>query len=146
MDLISHAVAGAATGAAFGRPVLGACVAVTPDLVLGIKRRAVPNTAYDITHCPAFACSIGLAIFAITNSIGIAACVTACLVSHIALDLQTHCSRWAPKLLFPFAQHRHSCGDEWEWFNRSWWIGLITTILWSATWIALSPFVTGFLS
>lgn len=100
-----------------------------PDLVLGIKRRSVPNDAYNATHSIAYlvACSVG--VWFVDATLG--QLVFWCLLSHIALDLPTHGPVWAPPLLWPFRPTRFNYGGEWEFFNR-WWIqGLVYSIAWA---------------
>lgn len=136
MDIVTHAIVGAITGANWGRPILGAAVAIAPDFVLGLKRHALPPLSYSMTHSPLL---MSLALFvatgALTHDPRLTACVIACYLSHIALDLQTHGDDWAPRLFFPFSIHRTSLGGDWEFFNRSWWLGLSTAVLWSSIWL-----------
>jgi hypothetical protein len=134
MDIVSHALAGAATGAAFGRPILGAFFGVLPDVVIGIKRRKLPSTAYDATHSLVGIITIGAIGTAVTGS----ALPIFALLSHLILDMPTHGDKWAPPLLFPFDSMRFSCGEEWEWFNRSWCLGLLLTLCWSAAWFSFA--------
>lgn len=142
MDVIAHAVAGASTGAYFGRPVLGACIAATPDLVLGLRRHATPSALYNATHSALFLVLATLAAL----PFGTAAIVAYCLLSHLVLDLPTHGLKWAPPLLYPFDAHRFSFGREWEFFNPSWWRGLVLTLLWSIAWLLALSLRTGFQS
>ena len=131
MDIISHAVAGAAVGTAFGHPIMGALFGVLPDLVLGVDRHINPPTAYNATHSATFVAGVGL-----LAGVGLWSVVPAlALLSHILLDLPTHGKRWAPPLLYPFSERRYSMGTEWEWFNRSWWQGLALTLAWSLAWL-----------
>ena len=131
MDFVSHALAGAATGYAFGHPVAGAVLGVLPDAVLGIRRRGAPNCAYNATHSLTFIVACG----AIACPFGWGAFVMLSLSSHIILDLPTHGEKWAPVLLYPFSKKRFSFGEEWEWFSPSWWFGLGVTLAWSTLWI-----------
>lgn len=135
MDIVTHAITGAATGLAFGHPALGAIVAVLPDTVLGVTRRSAPNTAYNVTHAPfpmCIALAVGFAPF------GLAGCAIAAYISHIVLDLPTHGGRWAPKLFAPFSYRRISIGDDWEYYNGPWWVGAIIATLWSALCLSLA--------
>lgn len=115
---MTHAVVGACTGNVFGRPFVGAMVAVLPDLVLGVKRRKFPNKAYKITHS-----WIGLLVCAFAPGY-----IFWPYLSHILLDIPTHGKDWAPRLFYPSS----ICipASEWEFFNISWWIGLILAFLW----------------
>lgn len=126
MDVFSHALAGAATGTVFGRPLLGAFFGILPDIVLGLKRRELPSAAYDFSHSLLFVALVGLPA---TIILGTAAPLFA-LFSHLALDLPTHGDKWAPPLLYPFDSMRFSCGEEWEFFNLSWFRGFLFTLLW----------------
>jgi hypothetical protein len=132
MDIISHAIAGACTGAAFGEPIAGAIWGVLPDLVLGVRRRFHPTILYNITHSLTF---IGLCGFIGVMVFG-SWTPAFSLLSHIALDLPTHGTVWAPPLFYPF-KRRYSLGKEWEWFSLSWGIGLAITIVWSSIWLLI---------
>jgi membrane-bound metal-dependent hydrolase YbcI (DUF457 family) len=133
MDIVSHAIAGASAGAVFGRPVLGAVFGVIPDVVLGITRKTAPGAAYDVTHSLLFVLAISLLCAKLDTWAPVLA-----VLSHIVLDLPTHGSGWAPPLLYPICQRRFSYGEEWEWFNRSWWRGLVITIIWSLSCLTIS--------
>ncbi len=132
MDIVSHAVAGAAVGAAYGRPVLGAVCGVLPDLVLLTpKRLTLPPARYSATHSALFVAGAGvLGWLAFATVVPLLA-----VLSHILLDLPTHGRRWGPQLLYPFSHRVYSYGTEWEWFNRSWRQGLVLTLLWSLAWL-----------
>ena len=134
MDIVNHAVAGAAVGAAYGRPVVGALFGVLPDLVLGVRRLTVPTPAYNLTHSLSFVIVVGAIAGAVLGS----PLPLLALLSHLLLDLPTHGPVWAPPLLYPGSVKRYSYGDEWEWFSRSWWIGLSITSIWSATWLSVA--------
>lgn len=136
MDILSHAAAGAATGALFGQPALGAFVAVVPDIVLLGERRAVPTAAYNWTHSVAFAVACTVWAAAIGSS-HLASLVALCLLSHLVLDLPTHGEQWGPTLLYPYSDKRFSMGEEWEFFNFSWWRGLCLTGIWIVVCLAL---------
>lgn len=132
MDILSHAVAGASVGAAFGQPILGAACGVAPDLALLTWRRLThPTAAYNAAHSALVLGGAGLlALVLFATVVPLLA-----LLSHILLDLPTHGKRWAPPLLYPFSEQRYSLGTEWEWFNRSWWQGLGLTLAWSFAWL-----------
>jgi membrane-bound metal-dependent hydrolase YbcI (DUF457 family) len=134
MDIFSHAIVGAATGALFGHPIAGAIAATLPDLVLGIKRKYAPTEWYDLTHSP-IPTSLLLygpaTSFTLDWQLGV--CLVLCYWSHIFLDVFTHGENWAPKLFAPISHKRYSFGDDWEWFNSSWRKGLALSIGWFAT-------------
>lgn len=134
MDIVNHAVAGAAVGAAFGQPLLGAFFGVLPDLVLGPKRLTVPSRAYNFTHSLTFTVGMGITAGIIIGS----PLPLLALLSHLLLDLPTHGKVWAPPLLYPWSEHRYSYGDEWEWFSPSWWFGFALTMAWSTTWLLIA--------
>lgn len=135
MDIFSHAVAGAATGTYYGKPILGACVAVIPDLVLGAKRMLTPTKLYDITHSLIFTMVLGYSYWFYMGD----GLLFFALLSHLLLDIPTHGTTWAPPLLYPFKNKRFSLGNnEWEWYSTSWFTGLVLTILWSLLWINMS--------
>jgi hypothetical protein len=136
VDILTHAAVGAATGFAFGHPVVGALVAVAPDVVLGIRRRDRPTRLYNITHSLVFLFGSTL-LFALSDVHGEwTALVYWCLFSHIVLDIPTHGPVWAPPLLYPFSEERFDLwGDEWEFGNQSWRFGLGLAVVWSALFI-----------
>lgn len=135
MDVLSHAAAGAATGSFYGRPLLGALIAVIPDLVLPLQRVANPPRRYKLTHNLLFVVCAGVA----ASYFGLGWLVFWCLLSHLFLDFFTHGDAWAPRLLYPWSDAYVSplCG-EWEWFNRTWWAGFCLTLNWSIIWLSLS--------
>lgn len=138
MDLLCHSIAGASTGLAFGEPVLGAVIACTPDLVLGIKRRKKPNEAYNLTHS-----LFGVALIALILGFFINPFLAFfCLLSHIALDIRTHGKHWSPTLWYPFSKKRCFPSIEWEFFNESWCNGLKIVAIWSYIWLVIS-FIKG---
>jgi membrane-bound metal-dependent hydrolase YbcI (DUF457 family) len=134
MDVVSHAIAGACVGQAFGQPVLGAAFGVLPDVVLGVRRQKLPSTAYNATHSLTFVAGAGLAGWLVWGTLAPLLAV----LSHILLDFPTHGPRWAPTLLYPFSSERFGIGSEWEWFNKTWWLGLGLTAIWSLTWLAVA--------
>jgi len=138
MDIITHAVAGAATGAAFGRPLLGAAVAVVPDSALWLRYRlARPPAAYSAAHgllAPCLAGSVAMMLF----GPAISALVFFAWLSHIVLDIPTHGEEWSPRLFWPDNRPVFIGFQEWEWFNRSWWRGLALAAIWSAIWLSFA--------
>jgi len=130
MDILSHAIAGACTGAAFGRPGLGAAIAVLPDIPLVGKRRDKPPVIYVVLHSLPF-----VVVASLVGSLwGFGVLCFFCLLSHIILDLPTHGKRWAPTLLWPW-KRKLIYWEEWEFFNKPWMWGLLLTVLWSNLWI-----------
>jgi hypothetical protein len=136
MDIVTHAITGAVTGQIFGRPILGASVAILPDISLGVARKLHPPEEYDMMHAPVvmlfciFAwCGLFVGILGLSVDI-VKVCMLAYL-SHIVLDVQTHGDEWAPMLFAPMSMRRVSLGGEWEFFNRYWCLGMITAILWN---------------
>lgn len=132
MDIVTHAIVGAATGLPFGRPVLGAVVAIVPDLVLGYKRKLEPSGWYDVTHSLSFLLFVYTAVWLLIGP-ATALVVALALASHLVLDMPTHGAAWAPPLLYPFHTHRVSLGLEWEFFNESWMHGLLVSLIWILT-------------
>lgn len=130
MDIFSHALAGAATGALWGRPVLGAVVAAAPDLVLGWRRRRLPSVVYNVTHSLPFV-TVALAVTSLVWGLETGTLVMMCLLSHLFLDIPTHGRVWGPPLMYPFDNSRAGFGEEWEFFNDVWWRGLVFTFAWS---------------
>jgi len=137
MSSLSHAVAGASAGYIFGQPALGALCGVLPDLVLNIRRLLLPSELYNFTHSLAFAGLVGLAGVQFGTAVPSLAILT-----HLALDVPTHGSTWAPPLLYPL-RRRYSLGAEWEWFTRSWWTGLGLTFNWSLLCYFAHQYLTG---
>lgn len=132
MDIISHAVAGASVGFAYGRPILGAFCGVFPDLVLGVDRHINPPEPYNATHSLTFVALVGIAgALALGSAVPFLA-----VLSHIILDYPTHGPRWAPTLFYPMSKARFGHGlQEWEWGNATWWRGLVLTLIWSLAWL-----------
>lgn len=146
MDVFTHALAGAATGAAFGRPLLGAVVAVLPDSALWLgPRRASPPAMYRAAHGLLVPFMLGLIVLMFFGPMA-AGCVFFAWLSHIVLDVPTHGHEWSPRLFWPQNRPVFSHLDEWEWFNNSWWRGFFLAVIWSFIWLSLSSFVTGFQS
>lgn len=145
MDIITHAIVGAASGAVFGHPIVGAIVAVIPDIPLGITRKHRPNIGYDMLHSPVIG---GLNMFNMANiflgmshgaptdfSFGWAALLA--WASHIFLDLFTHGPTWAPMPFAPISFRRVSLGYDWELFDSTWWNGLLLAICWVLACLAI---------
>lgn len=140
MDIFSHAIAGACTGAAWGRPLTGALVAVLPDAVLYGPRRRLPTPLYNLCHSLLF---LGAATW-VASFWELHWLVYFCLLSHIFLDAPTHGVTWAPPLFYPFHNTRFNIWhDEWEWGNETWLFGLLLTCLWSIAWLLASLLGTG---
>ncbi len=137
MDIFTHAAAGAATGLAFGRPLLGAVIGIAPDLVLGLRRKRTPTAAYNATHSVLFVLCATLT-GVLTCSLAVGALIGFCLLSHIVLDVYTHSGTWGPPLLYPFLKVRFGCGEEWEFFNASWWFGLEVAAIWVISFLLIS--------
>lgn len=126
MDLLTHAVVGAAAGATVGQPFAGLVAGVAPDIVLGIRRRASPNTAYKLTHsltvCVLLALPMGLLFGAWGVLLG--------WFSHIFLDTFTHGDQWAPRPIYPLSDFHFKLGvEEWEFFNTTWFLGLFASAI-----------------
>lgn len=130
MDMLTHFVAGATSGAFFDEPILGGVIAITPDIVLGIKRRELPNYAYNLTHS---VFGISFITFVLSFFINYLLVLTS-LFSHILLDLRTHGKQWSPPLLFPFSERHFFSAEEWEFFNISWLKGFIPFLAWEILW------------
>lgn len=142
MDIISHAVAGAATGLAFGDPVLGALVAMFPDIPLLFRERLKkPPEFYVFTHSLFFLFGVSGLLIWYDGHLGYL--VFFCTLSHLVLDIPTHSSTWAPKLLMPFSNVHFSHFKEWELFNASWYNGLILTIIWCIIWLIVAQYSSG---
>lgn len=127
MDIFTHAIIGAATGAQYNEPVLGAVIAIIPDLPLIGKRRQEPTELYKYCHSFLGLLTISLLLYAIIDNFEL--CL-ACLVSHIVLDLPTHSAKWNPRLFYPNNCHLQNF-KEWEFFNNSWFLGLGVSIIWT---------------
>lgn len=123
MDLVTHAVVGAVTGAQFGHPVLGACVAVMPDLVLPLKRQTSPPLRYDVMHSLFVPVVLALTLQE--------PFVFYCWFSHLFLDVFTHGEEWGATLFWPFSPMRVSVAPlDWEFFNYVWVVGLCIAAWW----------------
>lgn len=134
MDIVNHAAAGAATGLYFGSPVIGAIVAVIPDIILIGERRKNPPKVYTFFHSLLFLfiCSFIAFLF------GFGEVVFFALLSHLILDIPTHGKQWSPQLLWPISKCRFSKFQEWEFGNSSWYYGLLINLAWSTTWVLFS--------
>lgn len=117
MDILTHALVGAAIGSRAESPAIGACVgavvAVLPDLALcSIKRLPRPTEPYKWSH----------SVWPILVIWMFSPLMALCYASHLVLDIPTHASTWAPRPFYPW-HHRIGVFREWEWFNRTWWTG-----------------------
>ena len=139
MDVVSHALAGAASGAVFGHPIIGAIVAVLPNSVLGLQRRKAPPVAYRYSHSVLTALCVpaALALLPLQHTIPLA--VALAWLSHIALDVPTHGELWAPRLMYPFSQFKLGNFIEWEFGSRTWYFGSFLTLVWIAICLATLP-------
>ena len=129
MDIFTHAVVGAYTGYALGYPITGAVAGIAPDIVLGIKRRALPTLAYNVTHSFAGVLVASTAILAYAGAEPALAGLLA-LLSHLFLDWLTHGDDWAPPLAYPFRKRFNAGFGEWEWFDDVWWLGASAAFAW----------------
>lgn len=112
MDLLTHAVVGAATSWSVPA-VVGSVLPDLPQLFL--KRTSEPSDWYKLTHSLPFAwiCYMGHPMLGVG------------VFSHIMLDCLTHGRRWSPFLLYPIKwQPFGGMFSEWEFFNRAWKFGL----------------------
>lgn len=144
MDIFTHAVAGAASGAVFGYPVTGAVIAVVPDVVLIGKRRLTPPPLYDQMHNLLYISIASLTVLLLSGGIALASTVFLALLSHLVLDAVSHGGVWAPPLLYPFNDTRFALGlgEEWEWFNDAWFEGLILTLMWVTVCLSITILLT----
>lgn len=126
MDIFTHAIVGGVTGAQFGQPVLGAAIAVIPDLQLFGVRRESPPELYQFLHSVAGVIGVAslLCMLGVSFTLSLA-----CLMSHLAIDVPTHGFKWAPRLLYPF-NFKFTCFNEWEFFNVTWFYGLGVSVIW----------------
>lgn len=131
MDIFSHALAGACTGAAWGRPFTGAALAVLPDIALIGPRKRLPPLFYNVAHSFLFLALVT----AIASLFGLGLMAYLCVFSHLLLDAPTHNDNWAPPLLWPIPGRCSIAHEEWEFFNLTWWFGFSLTLLWSLMWI-----------
>ena len=133
MDIISHAIAGASAGYYFGNPVLGAVIGILPDLPLIGRRKTNPTELYKFTHSALFL----VVCCAIAYSLGCLPIVFCALLSHLLLDLPTHGAVWFPRVFWPIEVNIYRA-YEWEFFNKSWWMGLLVLIIWSSAWLVFA--------
>ena len=131
MDIINHAITGAAIGASVElspRSVLiGTLTGIAPDVSdfpLFYKRREIPTDLYAISH--SFEVFLGmLAAGLIFDGFFV---VSMAWCAHILLDYITHGETWGPKFIIlkiPVPKRF----EEWEFFNWSWWRGLGTNFV-----------------
>ena len=100
MDIVSHAVAGAAIGTCFNMPIAGAVIGVLPDFVditMLWKRYNEPKPLYRLTHSleVAFAICILSMLFGFLHPYFLAFGLI--WFSHIFLDFITHGAVWGPR-------------------------------------------------
>lgn len=138
MDIFTHAIVGAASGAAFGQPVAGALAGIAPDFCIWFgKRRAKPPEGYLACHsllgvvAAAIGTIVAIRLFDPGN-VTLFYAIMLAWVSHIALDAITHGETWAPRLLYPSPLILNVEFNEWEFFNLSWWRGAAVAAIWSA--------------
>ncbi len=143
MDVVVHAIVGAGTGAAFGRPILGAVVAILPDMPLWFRRRqAKPPYAYALLHSGPMLAYMAVLFGLAWGIFGLAwqtpVVVWLAWASHVAIDIPTHAKLWQPKLLWPSEWVVFPQAQEWEFFNGAWWFGLLISSLWLVVMVCLS--------
>lgn len=138
MDIITHAVVGAAAGSVFGHPVIGVIGGVLSDLSIIGARKPKPTSNYNVGHSLVFMAITLFWCFVFSYTPAMIGAMMLGLFSHLFLDLFTHGPEWAPPLLYPFNNHRFSYGEEWEWFNASWWQGLAISISFALLCLSLS--------
>lgn len=130
MDLVTHALVGASTGALFGHPLEGSLFGMLPDVGLASFRRLErPPSFYIFCHSPVFILLLGLIVYLVDPSF--LPCASLSVFSHIVLDIPTHGKLWAPRPFYPFSEVSFSLGGgEWEWFNGIWYRGLGVSLVW----------------
>lgn len=119
MDILTHAIVGAAVGLKLGSPLSCVIASIAPDIVLGIKRKFTPTMPYKFLHSVFPVCALYLFGFK-AEAIAWA--------THIILDIPTHGTLWSPKLFFPFSDKGFTGFQEWEFFNTSWKKGLALSV------------------
>lgn len=138
MDILTHALTGAATGYVFGQPIVGAIAGILPDFALFFRaRQASPPPAYCAAHSLLMPFVVGM-VSAIFFGIEIGSAVYWAWFSHILLDIPTHSKEWAPQLFWPDKYQLFTRFEEWEWLNESWWRGLFIAALWSMLCISIT--------
>lgn len=127
MDIFSHAVVGAATGALYGQPLLGALVAIAPDLAIAGPRKLKPTHLYKASHSLFAIFLVSCVALPFGKDIALVAVLS--YASHIFLDAITHCREWQPRFLWPSDVPLGFKGtQEWEFFNASWFLGLLVAV------------------
>lgn len=115
MDIVSHIIF---ANALTGPNIYSTIGAVIPDLTM-IKRKPYPDKYYLLMHSPI----MSIVLFIINPYLGIGH------FSHIFLDFFTHGKDFAPRLFYPFSDYRITIFQEWEFFNKSFWIGLFIVLI-----------------
>lgn len=148
MDALTHAVVGGATGYALGGnwffAAVGATVALLPDAPIWVgKRRAEPPLAYTALHsgiAAVMVVAVGLYKWLYQDYLlELFLTIALAWVSHIVLDLPTHCAKWQPKLLYPFSNRiLFPKAKEWEWFDDTWFLGAYIAFYWVMICLGLS--------
>lgn len=116
MDILTHAIVGAAVGVKFESLLSCVIASIAPDIVLGTKRKFAPTVPYKFLHSVFPVCALYLFGFK-AEAIAWA--------THIVLDIPTHGPLWSPRLLSPFSDKGFTGFHEWEFFNTSWKKGLV---------------------
>ncbi len=146
MDIITHAVVGGITGAAFGHPIAGSIVAMIQDLPLFgyIKGEPThpkePSNLYRFLHSFLFLIILTLVCYVYVSFIhrpfNVPWFVFWVLLSHFYLDFFTHRGVWTVRLFWPWGKTFKS-GGEWEFFNRAWLAGIGFAVIWSFVWLQI---------
>lgn len=143
MDIITHAVVGAFTGAVYDRPVLGAMAAVVPDAALWLRPRLPsPPALYRAAHGALLPLVITAALLPLFGP-SVAIVVFLSWTSHIVLDIPTHGEKWSPRLFWPLDVPIFTEFEEWEWFSESWHRGLEIALIWIFICIVILSFGIG---
>lgn len=130
MDIITHAWVGFVTGSSVGQPLVGTLAGIAPDLVMGVQRQKTPPPAYTLSHSAIFTLLVTY-VSGLLFGKQVALATFLALVSHLYLDFFTHGPIWGSPILYPFSKRRFSpLGEEWEFFNEVWWVGLFLAVCW----------------
>lgn len=114
MDIISHLIFNySCSNIVMESLVLSSIGSIIPDLTM-IKRKRNPDLYYKVMHSlPTVA-----VLYFVNHSLAFG------LFTHIFLDFFTHGNKFSPFLFFPSSSN-NTLFKEWEFFNLSFFIGIL---------------------
>jgi len=116
MDTVTHIAVGLSVGSVTGNYIGCAVASVLPDLSLVGTRKEKPDILYKTLH--SVLPVIFLLLFHSSDT-------AVAYLLHIVVDSICHGTDFSPRVLFPMSDRPLFKGiEEWEFFNRSWVVGM----------------------